>query len=48
MLSVYQNSNADNYKSIKAGFIVRTAEYETIIASLKNRKSGDSIQHELI
>ncbi|MDR3219986.1 MAG: hypothetical protein LBU22_13620, partial [Dysgonamonadaceae bacterium] len=48
MLSIYQNSNADNYESIKAGFIVRTLEYETIISSLKNRKSGDSIQHELI
>jgi len=48
MLSIYQNSNADNYESIKAGFIVRMAEYERIIASLKNRKSGDSIQHELI
>jgi energy-coupling factor transporter ATP-binding protein EcfA2 len=48
MLSVYQNSNVDNYEKIKAGFIVRTAEYETIISSLKNKKPGDSIQHELI
>jgi len=48
MLSIYQNSNADNYESIKAGFIVRTAEYETIISTLKKRKPGDSIQHELI
>ena len=48
MLSIYQNSNADNYESIKAGFIVRTLEYETIISSLAKRKKGDSIQHELI
>jgi len=48
MLSVYQNSNADNYESIKAGFIVRKLEYETIISSLEKRKAGDSIQHELI
>ena len=48
MLSIYQNSNADNYESIKAGFIVRTAEYETIISLLERRKLGDSIQHELI
>ena len=48
MLSIYQNSNTDNYESIKTGFIVRTAEYETIISSLKKRKAGDSIQHELI
>ncbi|MDR0232916.1 MAG: tetratricopeptide repeat protein [Dysgonamonadaceae bacterium] len=48
MLSIYQNSNADNYESIKAGFIVRTAEYETIISTLEKRKSGDSVQHELI
>ena len=48
MLSIYQNSNAENNETIKTNFIARTAEYETIIASLKNRKSGDSIQHELI
>jgi len=48
MLSIYQNSNADNYEIIKAGFIVRTAEYETIVSTLEKRKSGDSIQHELI
>ena len=48
MLSVYQNSNADDYESIKAGFIVRKPEYEAIISSLKKQKSGDSIQHELI
>ncbi|MCL2652044.1 MAG: hypothetical protein FWD60_13615, partial [Candidatus Azobacteroides sp.] len=48
MLSIYQNSNADNYESIKAGFIVRKLEYETIISSLEKRKTGDSIQHELI
>ena len=48
MLSIYQNSNADNYESIKNGFIVRTLEYETIISSLAKRKKGDSIQHELI
>ena len=48
MLSVYQNSNIENYENIKAGFIVRTVEYETIISSLTKRKKGDSIQHELI
>ena len=48
MLSIYQNSNADNYESIKAGFLVRTVEYERIISKLEKRKSGDSIQHELI
>ena len=48
MLSFYQNSNTDDYESIKAGFIVRTVEYETIIFSLTKRKTGDSIQHELI
>ena len=48
MISIYQNSNADNYESIKSGFIVRTVEYSAIISTLKNRKSGDSIQHELI
>jgi len=48
MLSVYQTSNADDHESVKAGFIVRMPEYETIISSLERRKSGDSIQHELI
>ena len=48
MWSIYQNSNAENYESIKDGFIVRTIEYETIISSLEKRKTGDSIQHELI
>ena len=48
MLSIYQNSNADNYENVKTGFIVRKLEYETIISSLEKRKAGDSIQHELI
>ena len=48
MISIYQNSNADHYESIKAGFIVRTMEYSAIISTLEKRKSGDSIQHELI
>ena len=48
MLSIYQNSNTDHYEHIKACFIVRTIEYETIISSLEKRKKGDSIQHELI
>jgi len=48
MLSIYQNANADNPESIKANFLVRKAEYETIISSLEKRKKGDSIQHELI
>jgi len=48
MLLAYQNANADNYESIKEGFIVRKTEYDTIISSLKNWKTGDSIQHELI
>ena len=48
MLLAYQNANADNYESVKAGFIVRMHEYESIISLLKNWKPGDSIQHELI
>ena len=48
MLSIYQNSNADNNESVKAGFIVRMTEYETIISTLEDRRTGDSIQHELI
>jgi hypothetical protein len=48
MLSVYQNANVDDYEIIKAGFIVRMIEFETIISSLKKRESGNSIQHELI
>jgi len=47
MLSVYQNSNADNNQSVKAGFIVRITEYKTLISTLTDRKSEDSIQHEL-
>ena len=48
MLSIYQNSNTDNYESIKSGFIIRVQEYETIISSLEKLRKGDSIQHELI
>ncbi|MDR0799152.1 MAG: tetratricopeptide repeat protein [Dysgonamonadaceae bacterium] len=48
MIPIYQNSTNDNYESIKVNFIVRTVEYDTIISSLINRKSTDSIQHELI
>jgi len=50
MLPFYQISNVDarDYASIKAGFIVRTLEYETIVSSLESRRAGDSIQHELI
>ena len=47
-LSIHPFTNADNNESVKTGFIVRMTEYETIISTLADRRTGDSIQHELI
>lgn len=46
-LNVYQSANSD-HQSIKKNFIIRLNEFEIIIASLKNKEAGDSLQNELI
>jgi len=46
-LNVFQSANSDDI-SIKYNFIVRKDEFERIIEGLKNKKSGDPLQHELI
>lgn len=46
-LSYYQSANKDN-DTIKSNFIVRIAEYQTIINSLSVKKKVDPLQHELI
>ncbi len=46
-LSLYQAANSDN-SSIKKNFVIRQADFELIIDSIKNKKNDDSLQHELI
>ncbi|OQP57166.1 hypothetical protein A3860_11420 [Niastella vici] len=46
-LDTYQSANSD-YQTVKNNFIVRVAEFQLIIDDLKNKKSKDPLQHELI
>ena len=46
-LDFYQAANSDS-KTIKANFVVRSAEFKLIIHDLKNKKRNDPLQHELI
>ena len=45
LFPVYQSASSE---TVKQHFIVRKVEFNRIIESLKRRKSGDSLQHELI
>jgi len=45
--TLYQNANSDP-ESIKRNFLIRIAEFELIVADLRNKKKGDPAQHELI
>ena len=45
--NIYQSANSDK-ESVKKSFIVRKIEFDIIIDSLSTKKSGDSLQHELI
>ena len=46
-LDTYQSANSD-YQTVKNNFIVRVAEFQLIIDDLRNKKSKDPLQHELI
>jgi len=46
-LTLYQAANSSP-EAIKRNFLIRIAEFELIIADLRNKKSGDPMQHELI
>ena len=46
-LKLYQAANSDS-ESIKHNFVVRQAEFDTIISTLKRKKVKESLQHELI
>ncbi len=46
-LNLYQSANSDN-ASIKNNFVIRQAEFETIISELTNKSDKDPLQHELI
>jgi TPR repeat protein len=43
----YQSANNDS-QTIKNCFVIRLAEFELIIADLRNKQKGDPLQHELI
>jgi TPR repeat protein/ribosomal protein S25 len=46
-LAVYQTANSD-YQTVKNNFVIRKAEYSTIIDAIINKKTKDPLQHELI
>jgi TPR repeat protein len=46
-LDTYQSANSDS-QAIKNNFIVRVDEFRLIIDDLRNKKSKDPLQHELI
>jgi TPR repeat protein len=46
-LDTYQSANSD-HQAIKNNFIVRVDEFRLIIDDLRNKKSKDPLQHELI
>jgi hypothetical protein len=46
-VSLYQNANSGN-EAIKQNFIIRKAEFESIVASILPKKNKDPLQHELI
>jgi TPR repeat protein len=46
-LDTYQSANSD-HEAIKNNFIVRVDEFRLIIDDLRNKKSKDPLQHELI
>lgn len=46
-LDTYQSANSD-YGTVKSNFIVRVAEFQLIVDDLRNKKSKDPLQHELI
>jgi TPR repeat protein len=46
-LDTYQSANSD-HQAIKNNFIVRIDEFKLIIDDLRNKKSKDPLQHELI
>ncbi len=46
-LAVYQTANSD-YQTVKNNFVIRKAEYSTIIDAIVNKKTKDPLQHELI
>ena len=46
-LALYQNANSSP-EAVKRNFLVRIAEFELIVSDLRNKKSSDPLQHELI
>ncbi len=43
----YQAANADE-PTIKKGFVIRVADFERIMAAIRNKKADDPAQHELL
>jgi TPR repeat protein len=46
-LRLYQNANNDA-RSVKANFVVRTAEFELIMSDIRQKQANDPAQHELL
>ncbi|MCB9356391.1 MAG: hypothetical protein H6575_17650 [Lewinellaceae bacterium] len=46
-LTLYQNANSSP-EAVKRNFLIRIAEFDLIVADLRNKKKGDPVQHELI
>jgi TPR repeat protein len=46
-LTLYQAANSSS-EAVKQNFLIRIAEFELIIADLRNKKTQDPLQHELI
>ncbi|MEZ0610625.1 tetratricopeptide repeat protein [Fibrella sp. WM1] len=46
-LRLYQNANNDG-RSVKANFVVRTAEFALIMSDIRQKKANDPVQHELL
>jgi TPR repeat protein len=46
-LTLYQNANSSP-EAVKRNFLIRIAEFELIVADLRNKRKGDPVQHELI
>jgi Tfp pilus assembly protein PilF len=46
-LTLYQAANSSS-EAVKQNFLIRIAEFELIIADLRNKKTQDPLQHELV
>jgi TPR repeat protein len=48
LFPIYQSANSDDNDAIRKNFVVRKAEFDTIMEALRNKMYNDSLQHELI